>query len=95
MALNKKKTYKNLKKKGFVDSTRKSDDHLYLELFHEGKLVLYTKISHGSSKDIGKSLISQMARQCNLNTNDFKDLANCPLSKEAYYKILDDNDYLE
>lgn len=95
MALNKKSIYKNLKKKGFIDSTTKSVDHLYLELFHEGKFVLYTKISHGSSKDIGKSLISQMARQCNLNTHDFKDLANCPLSKEDYFKILESEEYFK
>jgi hypothetical protein len=52
--LDPQKTYRNLKKKGFVDSVNKSDDHKYLELFHDDKLVLYTKISHGNN-EIGKS----------------------------------------
>ena len=55
-----KKTYNNLKKKGFVDSINHSDDHKYLELYHQGKLILYTKISHGSKKDVGDFLIKQM-----------------------------------
>ena len=37
--LNPRKTYKNLKKKGFVDSVSRSDDHKYLELFHDGRYV--------------------------------------------------------
>jgi hypothetical protein len=95
MVLDKSKTYKNLKKKGFIDSINKSNDHLYLELFFEGKLVLYTKVSHGSTKDIGKSLISQMAKQCKLSTPDFLDLANCPLSQEEYFKKLKTQNILD
>jgi hypothetical protein len=30
-----KKTYKNLKKNGFIDSPNKSDDHLYLEFYFD------------------------------------------------------------
>lgn len=86
--LDSKKTYKNLKKKGFIDSTNKSDDHKYLELFYEKKLVCYTKISHGNS-DIGNYLIKQMSVQCHLDTREFIDLSNCPLSKEDYFKILE------
>lgn len=84
MVIDKKKTYKNLKKKGFVDNKNKSDDHLYLDYFHNGKYILYTKVSHGSTKDIDISLIKQMANQCKLSNKDFQDLANCPLSKEGY-----------
>lgn len=78
--LDPKKTYKNLKKKGFVDSDCKSVDHKYLELFHNDKLVLYTKISHGN-KDLGNHLIKQMSVQCHLDKDEFMDLSNCPLSK--------------
>jgi hypothetical protein len=53
MVLDGSKTYKSLKKKGFEDSPTKSVDHKYLEFYHEGKLVLYTKLSHGSKKDLG------------------------------------------
>jgi len=87
-AIDAKKTYKNLKKKGFVDSVTKSDDHKYLELFYDDKLVLYTKISHGA-KDIGEYLIKAMSFQCKLSKSELLDLVNCPLSKEEYFKILE------
>ena len=92
--LDSQKTYKNLKKKGFIDSPQKSVDHKYLELFHNGKYVLSTKLSHGN-KDLGDHLIKQMSVQCHLNKNDFMDLSNCPLSKEDYFKILKDNGLFE
>ncbi len=85
-----KKTYKNLKKKGFVDSVNHSADHKYLEFYHDGKLILHTKVSHGSKKDLGDFLIKQMSIQCKLNKNELIDLANCPLSREDYFKILKD-----
>lgn len=89
------KTYKNLKKKGFIDSTNKSNDHKYIELWHEGKYILYTKISHGSKGEIGNYLIKQMSSQCKLDKKDFMDLANCPLSKDEYIKILKEKDLLK
>jgi hypothetical protein len=95
MVLDKNKTYKNLKKKGFSDSTGHSDDHRYLEYFVDGKLVLYTKISHGSDKDLDDYLIRQMSSQCKLTKQQFSDLANCPLSPEAYLEILREKGELE
>lgn len=86
--LDPQKTYKNLKKKGFIDSANKSDDHKHLDLFYEGKFILSTKISHNSD-DIGDSLIKQMSTQCRLNKHDFMDLCKCPLSKEVYFKKLE------
>lgn len=88
MVLNKTKAYKNLKKKGFIDSILKSGDHLYLEYYSAGKLILYTKVSHGSKRDIDIGLIRQMAEQCKLNIKDFANLCNCPLSKDEYYEKL-------
>lgn len=81
--LDAKQTYKNLKKKGFEDAPSRSVDHKYLEFRHNGKVILYTKISHGE-KEIGDPLIGQMKRQCKLEKADFMDLANCPLSLEEY-----------
>lgn len=92
--LNAKTTYGNLKKKGFDDAPNKSDDHRWLELFHNGKLVLHTKISHGG-KDLGDFLIKQMSMQCKLDKSDFMDLANCPLSKKQYFDILSEKGYIE
>lgn len=86
--LNKKKTLKHLKKKGFTDAKNKSADHHYIELFYEGRLILHTKMSHGSARDIGSPLIGKMARQCRLSKPDFMDLAKCPLSREAFINKL-------
>ena len=91
--LDAKKTHKNLLKKGFNIAENKSQDHLWLELFHKGKLVLHTKISHGAS-DLGDYLIKQMSHQCKLSKQEFMDLANCPMSKEHYFRLLKDNGYL-
>lgn len=92
--LDAKKTHKNLLKKGFEEAKNKSIDHKYLELFYEGKLVLHTKISHGE-KDLRDFLIKQMSYQCKLDKPDFMDLANCPLSKEQYFKILEAKGFIE
>lgn len=92
--LDPKKTYKNLKKKGFIDSPERSSDHKYLDFYLEDKLVLYTKISHGND-DIDDYLIKQMSYQCKLTKKEFMDLANCPLSKEKYIKILSNKGLLK
>jgi len=86
--LDPKKTYRNLKKKGFVDSITKSKDHKRLEFFHKEKLVLSTKLSH-NSEDLGNYLIKQMSFQCHLDKNDFINFANCPLTKEDFIQLLD------
>ena len=95
MVIEKVKVYKSLRKKGFIESVNKSSDHLYLELFYEGKLILYTKISHGSDKEIGNYLIKQMSHQCKLNKKDFIDLVKCPLSKENYIQMLVERGFIE
>ena len=88
MVLEKNKAYKNLKKKGFTDSLDHSNAHKYLEFIHNGKMILYTKLSHGSKKDIDDFLIKQMSTQCKLSKQQFADLVNCPLSEEQYIEIL-------
>lgn len=84
-AISTKDTLKHLKKKGFVQVP---GDHRYLEYIHQGKVVLHTKISHGSKKDIDDYLIKQMSVQCRLDKQNFLDLARCPLTKEAYHDLL-------
>jgi hypothetical protein len=87
-----KTTLKNLKKKGFTES---KGDHHYLEFWYNGKLVLYTKISHGSEKDIGEPLIKLMRYQCKLDKKQFLDLARCPLSKAAYMELLKQQGFVD
>lgn len=88
------KTYKNLKKKGFVDSTNKSVDHKHLDFFYNGKFVLHTKLSH-NNKDLNDYLIKQMSTQCKLSKSEFMDLANCPLSQEKFLEILESKNLLK
>ncbi len=88
MVLNSKKAYKNLKKKGFEDSENRSNDHKYLEFHYNGKMILYTKLSHGSKKDLNNFLIKQMSTQCKLSKHDFADLVNCPMSAKKYVEKL-------
>ncbi|HEX9650661.1 MAG TPA: hypothetical protein VGA21_08875 [Cyclobacteriaceae bacterium] len=83
--LDSKDTHRNLKKKGFIDSP---GDHKRLEYYYNDKLILHTKISHGSKKDLDDYLIRQMSVQCQLDKMQFVDLAKCPLSKGEYLKIL-------
>ncbi len=92
--LDPKKTYANLKKKGFTDSNHNSKDHKYLEFFFNDKLVLHTKISH-NNEDIRDPLIKQMSFQCNLSKSEFIDLANCPMNRETYINILQDKGLLD
>ncbi|MGB5944405.1 MAG: hypothetical protein WBG71_16080 [Leeuwenhoekiella sp.] len=88
MVLNSRKAYKNLKKKGFEDSKDHSNDHKYLEFHYNGKMILYTKLSHGSKKDLNNYLIKQMSTQCRLSKQDFADLVNCSLSAKDYIEKL-------
>ncbi len=90
-AISTKDTLKNLKKKGFV---LVPGDHRYLEYVHKGKVVLHTKISHGSKKDIDDFLIKQMSVQCRLDKENFLNLARCPLTKERYCELLQEQGLL-
>ena len=70
--------------KGF---RRRDTHHAYLHYYTESgeKAPVWTKTSHGRpGADIGRRLLSRMARQCKLTTDEFRDLVNCPMSREAY-----------
>lgn len=53
-----------------------------------------TSISRGSKKDIGKSLLSDMATECKLTNREFEQLVDCPMSREAYERLLGDRGHL-
>jgi hypothetical protein len=91
MVLDSGKVCKSLKKKGFVQS---NGDHKYYELFHEGKMILHTKVSH-NGQDINDYLIGQMKNQCMIEKKEFLDLINCPLSKEDYLALLKEKGLLD
>jgi len=86
--LDAKETYKKLKSKGFQEATNKSVDHKWLEFWFDGKLTrIKTKISHGA-KEIDDGLISLMARQTYLTSNQFRKMAECTISEPEYIEIL-------
>ncbi len=69
--------------KGF---RRKEGDHhffVYHRMLDEKKTRVFTKTSHGNS-EIGDGLVKLMAEQCKLTSQDFRDLVNCPLKRDAY-----------
>lgn len=83
--LDKKKTLKNLKKKGFEKYEGKSDDHYWLEFWYKGKMTTQrTKISHGSNNDLEDFHISMMSKQTSMSKKFFMEFAKCNKSKDDY-----------
>jgi len=71
-----------LKKKGFEEEEGKH--HFFYYHYLDGTISpIKTMISH-SAKDIDKSIIGKMSRQCNLSKDDFLRLVDCPLTREDY-----------
>ena len=84
MSLDRRKVEASLQAKGFK---KVEGDHSFFIFYDKtGKeSPVWTKTSHGtSSKELGDMLVSKMAKQCRLATKEFKDLVNCPLSREDY-----------
>jgi hypothetical protein len=70
--------------KGFKSA---EGDHTFFIYYAQSgkKSPVRTKTSHGSGhKDIADNLVSQMAKQCKLTTKEFRDLVDCPLSRQVY-----------
>jgi hypothetical protein len=71
-------------KAGFIRQDRRHRVYL-LEV--AGRTVAQTLMSHGA-REIDDSLIALMARQIGLTSQQFKDLVNCPLTRQAYLHLL-------
>ncbi|MCC7147225.1 MAG: hypothetical protein IT443_12335 [Phycisphaeraceae bacterium] len=77
--------------KGF---TRRDGKDVYFHLYVGGKKTrIYTKISHGE-KEVHDGLLGTMARQLGLTKKQMGELVDCPLSQEAYVKILQDGGHI-
>ena len=75
-----------LEKKGFI--AHDGDHTFYVYHTSDGRKTLAkTKVSH-SGKDIPDNILAQMARQCKVTGPQFRDLVDCPLSREQYEAIL-------
>ena len=86
-SLKKDMVVRNLIKKGFEQDER---DHLYLCYVRSDGLrtSIRTKVSHGSKSDITTGLVSAMARQCHITTQQFRRLAECTLYRQQYEQLL-------
>lgn len=86
-SLKKDMVVRSLIKKGFEQDER---DHLYLCYVRSDGLrtSIRTKVSHGSKSDITTGLVSAMARQCHITTQQFKQLAECTLDRQQYEQLL-------
>lgn len=88
MPLKAKDTLNALLKKGFVEAQNKSNDHKWVEFWHNGKLTrVKTKFSH-NGQEINDFLISQMSKQTYLTKPEFIKFASCEISQEGYEAIL-------
>ncbi len=84
-----------LEAKGFV---RKNKSHKVMSYVTEGgvRTSVITHYSHGASgNDVHDGVISAMARQCQLSTQQFKDLIDCDLSREEYERLLFEGGFIE
>lgn len=84
MSSDRRKILKNLEKKGFVRV--REGKHIILKYFLDGEPTLIrTLVSHGTShRTVSSGLLSQMARQCKLSSEQFKNLIDCNLTKQEY-----------
>jgi predicted RNA binding protein YcfA (HicA-like mRNA interferase family) len=82
MQRDKRKVESALETKGFQRDER--HHHYFLYRTQAGKLTeIRTRTSH-SGKEIDTRLLSQMARQCQLNRGDFLALVDCAMSQADY-----------
>jgi len=78
----------SLLKKGFK---KVESDHSYFVYYtsEDLKSRVRTKTSHGAkNNDISDHWLSAMASQCRISNKQFRDLIECPLSREKYEALL-------
>lgn len=88
MPLEKRTVEASLKRKGFEQD---NGDHAFFAYYNTSgqKTSVFTKTSHGSGhKTISDTLVGLMAKQCGLTAAQFRDLVNCPLSRDKFEAIL-------
>jgi predicted RNA binding protein YcfA (HicA-like mRNA interferase family) len=73
----------SLAAKGFQKANSHHKFFIYYTKDDNKKTVIKTRTSHGHS-EISVGLEKQMAKQCKLDLSDFRNLIECPLSREGY-----------
>lgn len=88
MVIDKKDVERALLSKGFKRSDK--DHHYFIYWTRDNKKTSSkTKTSHTQKeKTLGSGRIGQMAKQCGINTDEFIDLVQCPMTRERYEQVL-------
>jgi predicted RNA binding protein YcfA (HicA-like mRNA interferase family) len=86
---------KALSNKGFRLARTTNHKYYIFHTMNDQKTRIKTMTSFGHKpKDIGRELLSAMAKQCKLTNDQFLDFVDCPLSRESYEQILSEKDLL-
>ena len=88
MQLQRKDVLRGLKKKGFREDKTCNRDHTVLAYYDANgrDSGISTAVSRGAKyRELGPPLVAAMSRQCRLaRKEDFRDLVECSMSREAY-----------
>ncbi|WNY26147.1 hypothetical protein MsAc7_17200 [Methanolapillus millepedarum] len=83
-----------LKKKGFSEKrSRRHKHYFYIDPFGN-KTEIQTLTSH-NNQECDERLLSSMRKQLHLDKYQFKDLIECPLTKEKLAQIYKRNNFFE
>jgi len=66
---------------GKLECVRRESDHTYYDLIVDGRVVVWTKVSHGADKDLDGYLLGRMAKQLNISTATFVGAIDCIVSR--------------
>ena len=67
---------------GKLQMKLRNSKHRFVWLEYQGKKVIWTERSHGRG-DIGRVEFA-LRKQLRVNSGQLRDLANCPMTREAY-----------
>jgi len=82
---------KVLLKKGFILEPMKDHHQFYYLAIDGKKQAIYTYFSHGKN-EYDKSLMNHIKKQLKFKeTEKAEDFFDCPMSKEQYIQMLEDN----
>lgn len=76
-----------------LDLEVRTTSHIYGWLVVEGKRILRVHYSFGKG-NIPAKITEKIRGQLKLNQQNFKDLIECPLTKEDYLEIIKEKGYL-
>jgi hypothetical protein len=83
-----------IKKNFRVEKSNKH--HIYYEVYFENKMILKIYYSHGSGgNDISDNILSKIKKELFLdNSQQLRDLINCPMSSDDYFNLLKEKNIL-